>query len=245
IFWYGKPYEYPNETEIEYFKELPTVWDDYVVLEGSPTEYFSIARKSGERWFVSSHTYKARTAELNLDFLEDGKNYNAVVYGDYASDRVGKAYHENLTKKSVLDFSLSLNGGAVAIITPENYPVAVQEPEPQGPEPQELENPEVIQPEPLEENVELAEDTEEEKPIETFVHKLSDKNISFKIYPNPAENIIKAETLSKRISIFDISGKKVLEITNFESSREIDVSGLKSGVYIISDGKKSVKFLKK
>lgn len=245
IFWYGKPYEYPNETEIEYFKELPTVWDDYVVLEGSPTEYFSIARKSGERWFVSSHTYGARTAELKLDFLEDGVNYKAVVYSDFPSDKIGWGERENLTKKGVLTFSLSLNGGAVAIITPENYPVAVQEPEPQGPEPQEPENPEVIQPEPLEENVEIAENTEPEKPTETFVYQLSDKNIGFKIYPNPAENIIKVETESKRIFIFDISGKKVLEITNFESSREIDVSGLKSGVYIISDGKKSVKFLKK
>ncbi|MBQ3656800.1 MAG: glycoside hydrolase family 97 C-terminal domain-containing protein, partial [Bacteroidales bacterium] len=243
IFWYGKPYEYPNETEIEYFKELPTVWDDYVVLEGSPTEYFSIARKSGERWFVSSHTFKARTAELNLDFLDDGKNYNAVVYGDYASDRVGKAYHENLTKKSVLDFSLSLNGGAVAVITPEDYSLAVQEPEVVNTD--NPENTEEFQPEKQPENVEIAENTEPEKPTETFVYQLSDKNIGFKIYPNPAENIIKVETESKRIFIFDISGKKVLEITNFESSHGIDVSTLKSGIYIISDGKKAVKFLKK
>ncbi len=235
IFWYGKPYEYPNKTEIEYFKELPTVWDDYVVLEGSPTEYFTIARKSGDRWFLSSHTYVSRNTELKLDFLDDEKNYNVTVYGDYSSNTIKQEIYENITKKSVLSFSLSTNGGVVAIIAPDNYPVTVEK-EPNL-EPENFQKEEDIKDEQQEQI-----DAEEEK--EVFVGIVSEKKKGFKIYPNPAQNIIRVETMSKRVLIFDILGNKVKDIKNFDFSQDIDISNFKSGLYIISDGKQNVKFLK-
>ena len=117
VLWYGRPYDYTNETEIEYFRELPTVWDDYKVLDGSPEEYFSIARRSGGRWFLSTHTYSARTAELNLNFLEKRKKYYAVIYEDADSATIRKTIRYDLTPECVLNLTLVKNGGAVAIIS--------------------------------------------------------------------------------------------------------------------------------
>lgn len=54
-------------------------------------------------------------------------------------------------------------------------------------------------------------------------------------YPNPVSNgkiyITSKTTLDKEISIFDVLGKKVLQITI--SSRELNIASIPPGVYII------------
>lgn len=55
-------------------------------------------------------------------------------------------------------------------------------------------------------------------------------------YPNPVSNgkifITSKSTLDKEITIFDVLGKKVMQ-TVLNSSRELNVSSLSPGVYII------------
>lgn len=55
------------------------------------------------------------------------------------------------------------------------------------------------------------------------------------IYPNPVNSgkiyITSKSALEKRVEIFDVLGKKVLETTT--SLKEINVSNLNSGIYII------------
>lgn len=55
------------------------------------------------------------------------------------------------------------------------------------------------------------------------------------IYPNPASSgkiyINSKSTLDKKIEIYDVLGKKVLEITT--SNKEISISNLNAGIYII------------
>ncbi|REA60930.1 alpha-glucosidase [Dyadobacter luteus] len=83
LFWYDKPAAYENEPEIEFFEKVPTVWDTTLVTDGVIGQYVTIARKSGEDWFVGSITNNdARTLTLSLDFLEEGKKYTASVYHD-------------------------------------------------------------------------------------------------------------------------------------------------------------------
>ena len=55
------------------------------------------------------------------------------------------------------------------------------------------------------------------------------------IYPNPVNSgkiyITSKSSLDKKIEIFDVLGKKVLETTT--SNKEVNVSNLISGIYII------------
>lgn len=252
IFWYGKPYEYPNETEIEYFKELPTVWDDYKILEGNPSNYFSIARRSGNRWFVASHTYSARDVQLNLSFLSGEKSYKAEIYTDIEPNNIQKntiekKNIEKLSSEGTLSFSLAANGGAVVIISEsdddtesdlitntEDEPTPIIDPIP---------NP--YQDNETEENI-----SEVEEDNNNFVSTIDNLSINknkideLKLYPNPAEDFITIENAENMILIFDINGKKVLEFKVVENKTEIDISGFKSGFYIVTDGKKTVKFIK-
>ena len=252
IFWYGKPYEYPNETEIEYFKELPTVWDDYKILEGNPSNYFSIARRSGNRWFVASHTYSARDVQLNLSFLSGEKSYKAEIYTDIEPNNIQKntiekKNIEKLSSEGTLSFSLAANGGAVVIISEsdddtESDLITNTEEEPTP----------IIDPipNPYQDNETDDNISEVEEDNNNFVSTIDNLSINknkidgLKLYPNPAEDFITIENAENMILIFDINGKKVLEFKVVENKTEIDISGFKSGFYIVTDGKKTVKFIK-
>jgi len=83
LFWYDKPAFYHQEPEIEFFEKIPTVWDETKVLNGMPGSHVTIARKSGNDWFVGAITNTAgRWLQLPLDFLEKGKQYKAHIYSD-------------------------------------------------------------------------------------------------------------------------------------------------------------------
>ncbi|RYJ52989.1 T9SS type A sorting domain-containing protein [Flavobacterium petrolei] len=67
------------------------------------------------------------------------------------------------------------------------------------------------------------------------------------LYPNPVSNgkvyISTKNDLDKEIIIFDVLGKKVLQTTI--SSRELNVSNLSSGVYIIKINEKEASATRK
>ena len=56
------------------------------------------------------------------------------------------------------------------------------------------------------------------------------------IYPNPVSTgkitVSSKSTIEKDITIFDVLGKKVLQAT-FTSAKELNVSGISPGIYII------------
>lgn len=77
------PSNYMNEKECtEFIAAIPTVWDETVVLGGEIAQYVSMARRSGEQWYVGSMTnWTARSLTLDLSFLGEGK-FAAEVYRD-------------------------------------------------------------------------------------------------------------------------------------------------------------------
>ena len=66
----------------DFLKIVPTTWDDTGVLNGMPGDYITVARRSGDEWFVASMTDEtARTLEIPLDFLGEG-TYEAEIWMD-------------------------------------------------------------------------------------------------------------------------------------------------------------------
>ncbi len=83
ILWYDRPGMYHGEPEVEFFREVPTVWDETKVIAGKIGEYASIARRSGDDWFIGSiNNSQPRQLELPLTFLAGGRKYLAHVYSD-------------------------------------------------------------------------------------------------------------------------------------------------------------------
>lgn len=68
------PDNYKNQPGIEFLKEVPTVWDDTKVLNGSVGEFITMARRKEDRWYLGAMTNSNwRSLEVSVDFLGEGK----------------------------------------------------------------------------------------------------------------------------------------------------------------------------
>lgn len=65
-----------------FLQQVPTVWDETKVVNAAVGEHLTIARRSGEEWYIGSMTDRnARRLEIPLSFLGPGR-YVAEVYAD-------------------------------------------------------------------------------------------------------------------------------------------------------------------
>jgi alpha-glucosidase len=72
-----------DEPELEFFNNVPTVWDETKVLFSKISEYGVIARRKGDEWFIGGiNGEAARTFNMSFSFLEPGKKYSAKIYSD-------------------------------------------------------------------------------------------------------------------------------------------------------------------
>jgi alpha-glucosidase len=102
---------------LDYLKEVPTVWDETVALDGKVGDYAVIARQSGDTWYVAGMTdWDARTLEVDFSFLENGR-YKAQIFQDgINADRIGNDYallEKTIEAGSKQQFKLAPGGGFV------------------------------------------------------------------------------------------------------------------------------------
>jgi alpha-glucosidase len=79
------PENYLNQPAFQFIREVPVDWEDTKVLNGEIGEYVTIARKDrhSEDWFLGSISdEQERTFTINLNFLDAGSKYKAVIYRD-------------------------------------------------------------------------------------------------------------------------------------------------------------------
>lgn len=122
MFWYDRPEFYKGEEELEFWKAIPSVWDDSRALDGEIGEYIVQARRSGNDWFVGAMTNtEARTVTLTTDFLELGKKYMLHLYED--DDKLDtrtkvRSTHKKIKAGDKLTLKLKASGGAALHFTP-------------------------------------------------------------------------------------------------------------------------------
>jgi len=123
LFWYDNPSMYRAEPELDFWRQMPTVWDDTRVLHGKIGAYASVARRSGDAWFIGTlNALERRTLELPLTFLTPGKRYIARIYSDAAPDgsnRTGVAcVTREVTSADTLAADMADNGGHAVHLVP-------------------------------------------------------------------------------------------------------------------------------
>ena len=116
------PEHYAAQHDFEFIRQVPITWDEVRVLHGRPMENITVARRSGNDWYVGSITnWDARTVQVPLSFLLEGK-YTAEIYAD-APDAGTIATHTTFTKQpvdhsTVLDVKMAPGGGNAIWIHP-------------------------------------------------------------------------------------------------------------------------------
>ncbi len=115
-----------NPEALQFIKDVGVDWKQTKVLNGEVGDYVTIVREERKtgNWFLGSITDEnARTLEVKLDFLEEGKTYQATIYKD-AKDAhwnnnplVLEKETKEVNNKTVLTLNLAEGGGtAISII---------------------------------------------------------------------------------------------------------------------------------
>jgi alpha-glucosidase len=117
----GNPSMAVLEPEFTLFmSEIPTVWEETIVLEAKCGEYLVMARRSGDFWYLAAMTdWTPRELSVSLSFLKTG-NYNLTEYKDgINADRYAADYVQSQIKVKSTDhmkIKLAPGGGYVAKI---------------------------------------------------------------------------------------------------------------------------------
>ncbi len=120
LHWYDQADQYAGRTfpELAFWKEMPTTWDDTRVLQGSIGSYMTVARRSGERWFVGTIVNEARSLDIPLDFLGDGA-FTATIYAEDPNDKkLVTIQSRQVTSSTSLKPSMSSGSGNAILISP-------------------------------------------------------------------------------------------------------------------------------
>ncbi len=123
LHWYDRPAQYRGEPELDFFKVVPAVWDDTRVIQGEIGQHITVARRSGEQWFVGTmNAQKRRQLQIPLGFLPEGRRYTATIYGDAfpngEDSKAVKIEERPVDARTVLTADLAANGGQAIHLVP-------------------------------------------------------------------------------------------------------------------------------
>lgn len=122
LYWYDKPDRIKEVPELEFFDNVPVVWDDTRVVDDSIGEHLTIARRSGEEWFAGTVTNdQGRTLQVPTQFLDPGRDYVLRAYtDDPSSDSPTKVKCSRWIVRGgqTLTFNLLPKGGAAMHFIP-------------------------------------------------------------------------------------------------------------------------------
>ena len=118
------PSRYREQQECtDFIKQVPTVWDETVALDGKIGEFIAVARRSGDTWFIGVLTnWDRRDLMLDLSFLPKGR-YQMESFKDGANaNRYAQDYRKETTNVEAgekLKLHLASGGGWTAILVPQ------------------------------------------------------------------------------------------------------------------------------
>ena len=117
------PTTYMEEDEtLAFLKQIPTVFDETVVLDAEVGNHIIVAKRKGDVWYIGGITdWDARSIDINLNFLPEG-NYRAQIFSDGINadfDATDYIYTEQDVQSSDrLQIHMQPGGGWAAILRP-------------------------------------------------------------------------------------------------------------------------------
>lgn len=101
--------------------DMPVTWDETKVLEGMPGEYGTVARRAENDWYIASLTRLERTAQVELSFLESGKEYTAYIYKTNSENSNIEVITQKVTYEDVISVELTPYDGFAVKVTAEEF----------------------------------------------------------------------------------------------------------------------------
>ncbi len=116
------PANYLGQPGIEFYRGLPTTWDETRALSAEAIEHLAQARRKGDGWWIAAmNNQKPLTLSVKLDFLGAG-SYELRSFADTpeSNDRPTAIADSKrtVTAKDTLEIPMQTAGGFVATIKP-------------------------------------------------------------------------------------------------------------------------------
>jgi alpha-glucosidase len=121
--WADDPSRYYESPARDVMEAMPVCWDETVVLSQSQIgELAAFARRKGDTWFlavVNGDAEKDRSLDMNLSFLPEGKNFDALLLADNREKQAAFNRSERIVSAEMkLPVWLRQGGGFVAMFKP-------------------------------------------------------------------------------------------------------------------------------
>ncbi|HBF35393.1 TPA: hypothetical protein DDW35_12600, partial [Candidatus Sumerlaeota bacterium] len=113
------PANYKGQPGFEFYRNLPTAWDESVVLAAEVGKTVAVARRSGEKWYIAAmNGSQETTLELALKFLKSGK-WSARIFADKPDGAASDVVESTQTVEAgkSLSATLASGGGFAAVLT--------------------------------------------------------------------------------------------------------------------------------
>lgn len=115
------PQNYRGQPGLEFFRGLPTVWDETVALDAVPGKSIVIARRAGKRWYLAAmNGSEAQVIRIPLGFLGPGM-WTCHGFSDRPHAQSQEVHGESrvVTPAETTELRLSPAGGYVAVFSPQ------------------------------------------------------------------------------------------------------------------------------
>jgi len=111
---------YKEQETVDFITQIPTLWDETLVLEGAVSDYIIVARRKGDNWYLGAMTdWTARDFDIDLSFLGQGEYEMKSLRDGINAHRNAQDYKietNNVNQNSKIGINLSGGGGYSAII---------------------------------------------------------------------------------------------------------------------------------
>lgn len=116
---------YEDQPAFEFFEKLPADFEESKVLLAEIGDVYSVARRKGENWYIGTITDEnRRNVEIDLSFLEEGKEYMARIFADGAKANLKNNPTDieikdlQVDSKTKLSVKMIESGGQAVVIVP-------------------------------------------------------------------------------------------------------------------------------
>ncbi len=97
---------------IDFMRQIPTLWDETVFIDGYPGKYVALARRHGDKWYLAAINAQKEEIEITLRLpMLAGKDIS--LYSD-KRDRKPQLHQQNVSKNGELVVTIQPDGGLIA-----------------------------------------------------------------------------------------------------------------------------------
>lgn len=104
--------EYPSFV-IDFMKDVPTTWDETVFVDGYPGKYVVLARRTGDKWYVTAINAEKEVKKLKVK-LPMFRNAKVSVYSD-KKDRSPQLEQATVDKNGEVTLTVLPEGGVILV----------------------------------------------------------------------------------------------------------------------------------